>query len=71
MTPLALRLQQLHTHMPAILFVVGDYSAIKAPEGRSAAGLHNYCFPPWLGELSPGLRGPVKTQVGALHSAKK
>lgn len=58
-------------HMPAILFVVGDYSVIKAPEGRSAAGLQNYCFPPWLGKLSPGLRGPVKTQVGGLHSAKK
>lgn len=45
MTPLALRLRQLRMHMPAILFVVGDYAAIKAPVRRSMAGLQNYCFP--------------------------
>lgn len=45
MTPLALRLRQLRMHMPAILFVVGDYCAIKAPVSSSMAGLQNYCFP--------------------------
>lgn len=48
MTPLALRLRQLRMHMPAILFVVGDYSAIKAPVRSSMAGLQNYCFAPDL-----------------------
>lgn len=56
MTPLALRLRQLRMHMPAILFVVGDYSVIKVPVSRSMAGLQNYCSPPpRLRKLSPGL----------------
>ena len=71
MTPLALRRQQLRMHMPAILFVVGDYSAIKAPVSSSMARLQNYCFPLWLRKLSPGLQSPVKTQVGALHSERE
>lgn len=70
LTPLALRLRQLHMHMPAILFVVGDYAAIKAPVSSSVAGQQNYCPPTtpprlhWLRKLSPGLQSPVKTQVG-------
>lgn len=64
MTPLALRLRQLHMHMPAILFVVGDYSAIKAPEGRSMAGLQNYCFPPDLESFLQASRAPWKHRWG-------
>lgn len=46
MTPLALRRQQLHAHMPAILFVVGDYAALKAPKSSGGtARPQNYCFP--------------------------
>lgn len=70
LTPLALRLRQLHMHMPAILFVVGDYATIKAPVSSSVAGQQNYCPPTtpprlhWLRKLSPALQSPVKTQVG-------
>lgn len=64
MTPLALRLRQLRMHMPAVLFVVEDYAAIKAPVSSGVAGLHNYCFPPRLRKPSSGLPSPVKTQVG-------
>lgn len=46
MTPLALRLRQLHMHMPAILFVVGDYSAIKAPVSSSTGWATELLFPP-------------------------
>lgn len=67
LTPHALRLRQLHMHMPAILFVVGDYAVIKGPVSSSVARQQNYCPPrvsSWLRKLSPGLQSPVKTQVG-------
>lgn len=61
-------------HMPAILFVVEDYSVIKAPVSRSMAGPQNYCFlldvksSGGLGKLysklSAGVQCPVKSQVG-------
>lgn len=72
MTPLALRLRQLHMHMPAILFVVGDYSAIKAPVSCSVAGAElpspSTPTPQLLNfwKLSPGLQSPLKTQVGRI-----
>ncbi|MEQ2237614.1 hypothetical protein ILYODFUR_024938 [Ilyodon furcidens] len=66
MTPLALRLRQLHMHMPAILFVVGDYSVIKAPVSCTVADLAELLPPQLLNfrKLSPGLQSPLKTQVG-------
>lgn len=65
MTPLALRLQQLHMHMPAILFVVEDYSAIKAPVSSSVAGLQNYCFTPSLESFFQASRALQKHRWGS------
>lgn len=64
MTPLALRLRQLRMHMPAILFVVGDYSAIKAPVSSSVVGLQNYCFPPDLESFLQASRALWKHRWG-------